>query len=269
MAQHPGEAARLVGRVAVGRHLRDAHTQTLVVAQGTQQGDARGPARLAGERLVEAYAQVVIDGHTQGLPACARRVASVVTRSMLGIHYQQQWFALSDPAMEEALQDMLIFREFDRLDDVARLPDETTILRFRHLLERHDLATDMLRVVNDLLQANGLMMKKGTAADATLIAAPNATRAAMHSASSSHEPKPDRPQGFAEVWEPRGLRSTLRTTLDTIPVGWRAQGMTFCGPNWLHLVVKRSTPGVIEAPVVGPEMAIAVDGNVDERLCAR
>ncbi len=97
--------------------------------------------------------------------------------TMLRIHYLQQWFALSDPAMEEALHDMPAFREFAKLDDgVARLPDETTILRFRHLLEKHDLATDMLRVVNDILQAKGLMMKKGTVVDATLIAAPSSTK---------------------------------------------------------------------------------------------
>jgi IS5 family transposase len=97
--------------------------------------------------------------------------------TMLRIHYLQQWFALSDPAMEEALHDMPVFREFAKLGDgVSRLPDETTILRFRHLLEKHDLATDMLRVVNDILQAKGLMMKKGTVVDATLIAAPSSTK---------------------------------------------------------------------------------------------
>ena len=97
--------------------------------------------------------------------------------TMLRIHYLQQWFALSDPAMEEALHDMPVFREFAKLNDgVARLPDETTILRFRHLLEKHDLAIDMLRVVNDILQAKGLMMKKGTVVDATLIAAPSSTK---------------------------------------------------------------------------------------------
>jgi transposase, IS5 family len=97
--------------------------------------------------------------------------------TMLRIHYLQQWFALSDPAMEEALHDMPVFREFARLVDGAeRLPDETTILRFRHLLEKHDLATDMLRVVNDILQAKGLTMKKGTVVDATLIAAPSSTK---------------------------------------------------------------------------------------------
>jgi IS5 family transposase len=96
--------------------------------------------------------------------------------TMLRIHYLQQWFALSDPAMEEALHDMPVFREFAKLDGASRLPDETTILRFRHLLEKHDLATDMLRVVNDILQAKGLLMKKGTVVDATLIAAPSSTK---------------------------------------------------------------------------------------------
>jgi len=97
--------------------------------------------------------------------------------TMLRIHYLQQWFGLSDPAMEEALYDVPMFREFAKLDGpMARLPDETTILRFRHLLEQHDLATDMLRVVNDILQAKGLMMRKGTVVDATLISAPSSTK---------------------------------------------------------------------------------------------
>jgi transposase, IS5 family len=97
--------------------------------------------------------------------------------TMLRIHYLQQWFGLSDPAMEEALHDVPLYREFAKLEGVtARLPDETTILRFRHLLERHELAVDMLRVVNDILQAKGLMMRTGTAVDATLISAPSSTK---------------------------------------------------------------------------------------------
>jgi IS5 family transposase len=81
------------------------------------------------------------------------------------------------PAMEEALHDVPLYREFAGLGDGAsRLPDETTILRFRHLLEAHDLAIDMLRVVNDILQAKGLMLRTGTAVDATLIAAPSSTK---------------------------------------------------------------------------------------------
>jgi IS5 family transposase len=97
--------------------------------------------------------------------------------TMLRIHYLQQWFGLSDPAMEEALHDVPLYREFAKLDSgAARLPDETTILRFRHLLERQNLAVDMLRVVNDLLQRKGLMMRTGTAVDATLISAPSSTK---------------------------------------------------------------------------------------------
>jgi IS5 family transposase len=97
--------------------------------------------------------------------------------TMLRIHYLQQWFGLSDPAMEEELHDVPLYREFAKLDGAAaRLPDETTILRFRHLLERHDLAVDMLRVVNDLLQHKGLLLRTGTAVDATLISAPSSTK---------------------------------------------------------------------------------------------
>jgi hypothetical protein len=79
--------------------------------------------------------------------------------------------------MEEALHDVPLYREFAQIGaGLVRLPDETTILRFRHLLERHDLAADMLRVVNDILQAKGLMLRSGTAVDATLISAPSSTK---------------------------------------------------------------------------------------------
>jgi transposase, IS5 family len=97
--------------------------------------------------------------------------------TMLRIHYMQQWFGLSDPAMEESLHDVPLYLEFAGLTSGAnRIPDETTILRFRHLLEKHSLAVDMLRVVNDLLQHKGLMLKIGTAVDATLISAPSSTK---------------------------------------------------------------------------------------------
>jgi len=96
---------------------------------------------------------------------------------MLRIHYLQQWFGLSDPAMEEALHDVPLYWEFARLDGATqRLPDETTILRFRQLLERNNLAADMLRLVADLLQHKGLMLRTGTVVDATLIAAPSSTK---------------------------------------------------------------------------------------------
>ncbi|WP_158940758.1 IS5 family transposase [Burkholderia sp. S171] len=97
--------------------------------------------------------------------------------TMLRIHFMQQWFTLSDPAMEEALHDVPLFREFAALDNWnMRLPDESTILRFRHLLEKHELAVQMLAVVNAVLSSKGLLLKAGTVVDATLIAAPSSTK---------------------------------------------------------------------------------------------
>jgi transposase, IS5 family len=97
--------------------------------------------------------------------------------TMLRIHFMQQWFALSDPAMEEALHDMPVFREFAGLGGWdERLPDESTILRFRHVLEKHKLAVQILQTVNDLLSAKGMMLRSGTVVDATLIAAPSSTK---------------------------------------------------------------------------------------------
>lgn len=96
--------------------------------------------------------------------------------TMLRIHFMQQWFTLSDPAMEEALHDVPLFREFVGLGWDSRLPDESTILRFRHLLERHKLAEQILALVNDLLSGKGLLLKAGTVVDATLIAAPSSTK---------------------------------------------------------------------------------------------
>ena len=97
--------------------------------------------------------------------------------TMLRIHSLQQWFSLSDPAMEEALFDVPLFREFAQLTEgMARLPDESTILRFRHLLEKHGLAAQMFAAVNATLGAKGLMLKTGSVIDATLIAAPSSTK---------------------------------------------------------------------------------------------
>ena len=95
---------------------------------------------------------------------------------MLRIHFLQQWFGLSDVAMEEALFDVPLYRQFAGLSGMSRLPDRVSILRFRHLLEQHDLAPKMLDAVNATLAAKGLMLKEGTAVDATLIAAPSSTK---------------------------------------------------------------------------------------------
>ena len=96
--------------------------------------------------------------------------------TMLRTHFMQQWFTLSDPAMEESFFDVPLYREFAQLDAHGRLPDESTILRFRHRLEEHKLAEQMLATVNALLVSKGLLLKVGTAVDATLIAAPTSTK---------------------------------------------------------------------------------------------
>ena len=101
-------------------------------------------------------------------------------QTMLRIHFMQQWFTLSDPGMEEAFFDTPLYREFAKLEEFGRLPDESTILRFRHRLEKHKLAEQILGVVNELLTARGLLLKAGTVVDATLIAAPSSTKNKEH-----------------------------------------------------------------------------------------
>jgi IS5 family transposase len=97
--------------------------------------------------------------------------------TMLRIHFMQQWFGLSDPAMEEALHDVPLYCEFAGLDPgISRLPDESTILRFRHLLEEHNLSLQLLATINSTLTSKGFMLKTGTVVDATLIAAPGSTK---------------------------------------------------------------------------------------------
>ncbi len=97
--------------------------------------------------------------------------------TMLRIHFMQHWFSYSDPAMEEALHDIPLLRAFAGLDaGVDAMPDETTILKFRRRLERHDLAEALLAEVNALLVERGLMLKQGTMVDATLVAAPTSTK---------------------------------------------------------------------------------------------
>ena len=97
--------------------------------------------------------------------------------TMLRIHFMQQWFGLSDPAMEEALHDVPLYCEFAHLDaGIGPLPDESTILRFRHLLEVNNLSIQLLATINATLATKGLMLKTGTVVDATLIAAPSSTK---------------------------------------------------------------------------------------------
>lgn len=96
---------------------------------------------------------------------------------MLRIYFLQNWFNLSDPAVEEALYDSLSMRNFVGID-LGRegAPDETTVCKFRHLLETHDLGEQLFEEVGRHLQANGMKVSTGTIVDATIINAPSSTK---------------------------------------------------------------------------------------------
>ena len=96
---------------------------------------------------------------------------------MLRIYFLQHWFNLSDPAMEDALYDSEAMRRFAGIElSVDAVPDESTILRFRHLLERHQLTEAMFAAVRALLEERQLLLKAGTIVDATIIEAPPSTK---------------------------------------------------------------------------------------------
>ena len=97
--------------------------------------------------------------------------------SMLRIHFLQQWYALSDPAMEDALYEIESMRRFVGIElNEQAIPDETTILKFRRFLEKHALAPKILEVVNADLSGQGLLLRQGTIVDATIIHAPSSTK---------------------------------------------------------------------------------------------
>jgi len=101
---------------------------------------------------------------------------------MLRIYLLQIWFDLSDPQAEDAIYDSESMRRFagvELSDDVV--PDETTILRFRHLLENHRLTEAMFEKINGMLEARGLLLRSGTIVDATMIAAPSSTKNSTNS----------------------------------------------------------------------------------------
>jgi len=105
---------------------------------------------------------------------------------MLRIYFLQHWFSLSDPGAEEALYDSPALRRFAGVDlGRAAAPDETTILHFRHLLERHDLCGAMLEAVNHYLEDRGIRIGTGTIVDATILHAPSSTK----NASGTRDPE--------------------------------------------------------------------------------
>src|SRR5579862_2930254 len=96
---------------------------------------------------------------------------------MLRIYFLQLWFNLSDPAVEEALYDSVAMRSFVGIDlGVEAAPDETTVCKFRHLLEKNKIGRVLLKAVNQYLRENGIKVSNGTIVDATIISAPSSTK---------------------------------------------------------------------------------------------
>jgi transposase, IS5 family len=117
-------------------------------------------------RLIEPY-----------YPKAGRGRQPLGLEKMLRIYFLQQWFDLSDPAAEDAIYDSESMRRFARIElSEDKVPDETTILRFRRLLETHDLTRAIFTEIGALLEAKGLFLRQGTIVDATIISAPSSTK---------------------------------------------------------------------------------------------
>jgi transposase, IS5 family len=101
----------------------------------------------------------------------------IALERMLRIYFLQLWFNLSDPAVEEGLYDSNAMRRFVGIDlGEEAVPDETTVCKFRHLLERHKLGKQLLARVNEYLRRQGIKISRGTIVDATIIGAPSSTK---------------------------------------------------------------------------------------------
>jgi IS5 family transposase len=151
-------------------------------------------------------------------PKSSRGRPAMPLATMLRIYLLQQWFNLSDPAAEEALYDSEAMRRFAgvELGDDA-IPDESTILHFRHLLEQHQLPEQLFALVRGLLETKGLLLKSGTIVDATIISAPSSTK----NATTTRDPEM-RQGKKGNTWyfgmkvhvgtDPRGIVHALTTT---------------------------------------------------------
>jgi IS5 family transposase len=103
-------------------------------------------------------------------------------QTMLRVYFMQQWYGLSDPGMEDALYEIASMRQFAGLSlgGESRIPDESTILKFRRLLETHELTEALFIEVNNHLAEQGLLLRRGTVVDATIINAPSSTKNKRH-----------------------------------------------------------------------------------------
>jgi len=122
------------------------------------------------QELVEVIEPFYPKGEGPGRPP-------VGLERMLRLYFLQNWFNLSDPGVEESLYDMRIMREFVGIDlGEEPVPDETTVCKFRHLLEQNDLTKKLFYTVNHYLALKGMKVNSGTIVDATIISAPSSTK---------------------------------------------------------------------------------------------
>jgi IS5 family transposase len=160
--------------------------------------------------------QALIEPH---YPKAGNGTQPMPLERMLRIYFMQNWFNLSDPAAEDSLYDSEAMRRFagiELVDDAV--PDETTILRFRHLLERHQLTEQIFGLVRGLLESKRLLLKSGTIVDATIIDAPPSTK----NEAKARDPEMKQGKKNAREWhfgmkahvgtDPNGLVHSLVTT---------------------------------------------------------
>src|SRR6201997_3676251 len=148
----------------------------------TMNGFERYTKKTRRQAFLEEMEQVVPWRELCGLvephyPKAGKGRPPVGVERMLRIYFLQQWFNLSDPAVEEALYDSAALRQFVGIDlGCEPVPDETTVCKFRHLLEEHQLGEQILGTVNLHLKAKGVRITTGTIVDATIIHAPSSTK---------------------------------------------------------------------------------------------
>jgi transposase, IS5 family len=151
-------------------------------------------------------------------PKAGKGTQPMPQERMLRIYFMQQWFNLSDPAMEDALYDIESMRRFAGIElGEDAVPDETTILRFRHLLEKHYLTQAIFGQIRTLLEQKRLLLKSGTIVDATIIEAPPSTKNAEQARDPQmHQTRKGKEWYFgmkAHVGtDPRGIVHSLATT---------------------------------------------------------
>ena len=148
----------------------------------TQTGFEKYGRKSKRERFLEEMEQIVPWAELEALvephyPKGENGRPPVGLGIMLRVYFLQQWFNLSDPGAEDAMYESPVLRRFVGIDlGRAPVPDESTILQFRHLLERHELGAAMLATVNRYLESQGIRITTGTIVDATIIHAPCSTK---------------------------------------------------------------------------------------------